>query len=266
MSNNTGTRLGRVGRAVAGAAHLLVVVIVVGLSAPASARSYASSSLTLPSGTFELGLGLGVGHLDAIDYTGLGINMELGYGLNNNLELRFRTGLRFGTEGRVTNADYFGRPVETETYNLGNDTLAHPEIGLRFALNKGGTAEVALDTRLYVPVDGDLGFLIGLPVSLRLDRLRLDTGVFIPIILTEPDTTVLISIPLHLWLRLDSGTFLGPMTGIVFRDEGDERIPFGIGAGTPLAYDADLRFWLLFPNIDDTADNFGVGVGLYVTF
>jgi hypothetical protein len=260
----TSTRRSRVGLGVAGAALLFVT----GLAAPASATSFANRSLTLPGGTFELGLGLGVGHLDAIGYTGLGVNLELGYGLNSNLELRFRTGLRFGEEGRATDADYYGRPVETETsfWNLGGDTLANPEISLRFALNRGGTAELALDTRLYIPVDGKVGFLIGLPVSLRLEKLRLDTGIFIPIILTEPDTTVNVSIPLHLWLRLDSGIFVGPMTGIYFHDGGGESVPFGIGAGTPLAYDADLRFWLLFPEIDDNSDNFGVGVGLYVTF
>ncbi len=135
---------------------------------PAEAASFINRGLTLPGGTFELGLGLGLGHLDAIDYTGLGVNMELGYGISHNLELRFRTGLRFGTEGRVTQADYFGHPVETESFNPGSGRLRNPEIGLRIDLVSGGTAELALDTRLYLPVDGEFGVLFGIPVALNL--------------------------------------------------------------------------------------------------
>jgi hypothetical protein len=235
---------------------------------PAQAASFINRGLTLPSSTFELGLGLGLAHLDAIDYTGLGVNMELGYGLNQKLELRFRTGLRFGQDGRTTQADYFGHPVETESYNPGGESVRNPEIGLRLDLVNGGTAELALDARIYLPIDGDFGFLFGIPVALHLgSRARLDTGVFMPIILSD-NTQVDISLPLHLWFRLDGGTFLGPMTGVVFHDGGSETIPFGVGFGTSLAYDADLRFWFLFPNIDNGGadDYWGTGVGLYVTF
>ena len=238
---------------------------------PAEAASFINRGLTLPGGQFELGLGLGLAHADygpTTDYTGIGVNMELAYGLNHKLELRFRTGLRFGSEGRVTNADYFGHPVETESFNPGGGRLRNPEIGLRIDLVNGGTAELAFDTRLYLPVDGEFGFLFGIPVALNLGgRVRLDTGIFIPVIFYD-NTQVDVSVPLHLWFRLDGGTFLGPMTGIVFHDGGGESVPFGIGAGTSLAYDADLRFWLLFPNIDDGAANdyWGTGVGLYVTF
>jgi hypothetical protein len=240
-------------------------LLIISVAAPARATSYANRSLNLPNGVMELGLGLGVGHSEPIDYTGLGVNMELGYGLNSRLELRFRTGLRFGEEGRITQADYFGRPVETETWNLGFETLANPELGLRFSLERGGTAEVALDTRLMIPVDGDVGLLFGIPVALHLSRVRLDTGIYVPIIFNDDNTRVHVSIPLHLWIRLDSGTFLGPITGIRFYDGGGESVPFGVGVGTPLAYDADLRFWFLFPDIDDS-DDWGTGVGLYVTF
>jgi hypothetical protein len=268
----TATRKGRAVVGMVGAAALVLVTSIAGLARPAAAASFVNRGLTLPGGVFELGLGLGLGHTDAGvtgDYTGLGVNMELGYGLSSKLELRFRTGLRFGDEGRATNADYFGHPVETESYNAGWDTLRNPEIGLRFDLVGGGTAEVGLDARLYLPVDEYFGFLFGVPVALHLgNRLRLDTGIFIPFILADPDTRVDISLPLHLWIRLDGGTFFGPMTGLYFHDGGGESVPFGIGFGTALAYDADLRFWLLFPDVsrDGGAKDFGTGVGLYVTF
>jgi hypothetical protein len=261
----TANRVTRVGVGVVAAALLSIT----GLPAPASAASYASRPVNLPNGVFELGLGLGIAHAEfgpSTDYTGLGVNLEVGYGLNSRLELRFRTGLRFGDDGRITDADYFGRPVQTETHrHLGGETLANPELGLRFSLDRGGTAEVALDTRLIIPVDGDVGVLIGIPLALHLQRIRLDTGLYIPITFTD-NTQVDFSIPLHLWIRLDSGTFLGPMTGVYFHDGGDESVPFGIGAGTSLAYDADLRFWFLFPDVDVASDWWGTGVGLYVTF
>ena len=77
-----------------------------------------------------------------------------------------------------------------------------------------------------------------------------------------------ISIPLHFWISVNRNTFLGPMTGLYFYDGGGRRVPFGFGVGSSIAYDAEVRFWLLFPDIrqDDGAKNFGLGVGLYVLF
>jgi hypothetical protein len=53
-----------------------------------------------------------------------------------------------------------------------------------------------------------------------------------------------------------------------FHQNDDESVPLGLAIGTSLAYDADLRFWLLFPDVshDGSAKHFGGGVGLYVTF
>ncbi len=249
----------------AGAALLVLTSFV----RPAAAYSYFEQPLTLRSSTFELGLGVGLGHLDVADYTGLGINLELGYGITSNAELRFRTGLRLGEGGRVTDADYFGRPFNTETYNLGNDTVANPQIGLRLSLVRGPTLELAFDAHAILPLDGVLGLLVGMPVMLRLgDRLRIDTGLLVPIFLTEPDTTFDISIPIHIWIQLNSTTFLGPITGAYFYDGGGKRVPFGFGVGTSIAYDAEVRFWLLFPDLGDsgTRENFGLGAGLYVLF
>jgi hypothetical protein len=237
-------------------------------ASPASATSPVGRSLNLGAGVFELGLGAGIGHREPVDYTGLGLNFELGYGITPVLELRIRSGLRFGTAGEVTDADRYGRPVETETYNLGDGAIANPEIGLRFNLVRGGTAEIALDGKIYLPVDGDFGILIGVPLALHLgSRLRLDTGMFVPIVLAN-ETYNEVSIPLHLWIKLQGGSFVGPMTGVIFPSHGGKRVPFGIGAGTALSYDADLRFWLLFEDVshDGGGKNLGAGAGLYVTF
>jgi hypothetical protein len=235
---------------------------------PAAATSPVGRSLNLSANTFELGLGAGIGHTEPIDYTGLGLNFELGYGINSNLELRVRTGLRFGTAGRVTDADRYGRPVETETYNLGDEAIANPEVGLRFSLLRGGTAEIALDGKIYLPISGSFGVMVGLPVALHLGaRLRLDTGLFVPIIFSDPTNTE-VSIPLHLWIRLQGGSFVGPITGVVFPDGGGSRVPLGVGVGTALSYDADLRFWVLSLDVSggNSQHELGAGVGLYVTF
>ena len=256
--------------------HLLAIAIVGGSLAggagrSAQARSYVNQGLNLPGGTAELGVGLGLGHRqvgDETDYTGLGLNLEFGYGLRSDIELRLRTGLRFGNAGRLTDADAYGRPVETETYYTGGDTLANPEIGLRYNLVRGGTAEVALDGRVILPIDDELGVLVGLPVAFHLARARIDTGLYVPILFGDDDTYTQISLPLHLWFKLDGGTFLGVLTGVLFHDGGGESVPFGVGGGTSLAYDADLRFWFLFPDVSEegSAKSFGLGAGLYVTF
>jgi hypothetical protein len=246
----------------------LVGLAVLLAAGPAAATSPVGRSLNLNAGTFELGLGAGIGHTEPVDYTGLGLNFELGYGITSVLELRIRSGLRFGIAGRVTNADRYGRPVETETYNLGYDSLANPEVGLRFNLLRGGTAEIALDGKIYLPVSGSFGVMVGLPVALHLgSRLRLDTGLFVPIVFSDP-TYNMVSIPLHLWIRLQGGSFVGPLTGVVFPSSGGKLVPLGIGVGTPLSYDADLRFWLLSLDVSNgnSQHDIGGGVGLYVTF
>jgi hypothetical protein len=238
---------------------------------PASAHSWGSRALTLPGSTFELGLGLGLGHLDIAERTGLGVNLELGYGITSGVELRFRTGLRLGENGRVVDGDYFGRPFYTETYNLGADTIANPQLGLRISAVRSGSLDLGIDAHVIFPLDDDtdLGMLLGLPLAVRLgDRLRLDTGLFLPIRLTEPDTTVDISIPFHVWIKVNPSTTLGPLTGVYFYDGGGRGVPFGFGVGSSIAYDAEVRFWLLFSDIsnDESRQNFGVGAGLYVLF
>jgi hypothetical protein len=248
-----------------------VFAALIGLGAfarPASAYSFVDRSLTLPGTSFELGLGLGLGHRDVAEFTGLGINLEIAYGLTSALELRFRAGLRLAENGRATAADRFGRPVETETYNLGVSSVANPQLGLRFLAARLPVVELGLDAHAILPVSGSFGLLLGVPVALRLGpRLRVDSGLYVPIRFAEPDTIVDISVPLHVWLKVNPSTFLGLLAGVIFNDGGSRSIPLGFGAGYSLTYDAEVRFWLLFPDIrDEGLNNFGFGAGLYVLF
>lgn len=235
-------------------------------STPAAAASFVHRSLTLPRSTWELGLGVGLARVP--DNVGVGFNLELGIGLSPAFELRMRTGLRVGYDGRLLKADYWGRPVETETYNLGGDTLANPEIGVKWAFVRRGTVEVGLDLRLTLPVGSDIGFMFGLPLKLHFDRARIDSGVYVPIVFHEGDDSTAISIPLHLLFDVSGGTYFGPITGIVFQDGGGEMVPLGLAIGGAVARDVDLRMWLLWPDISysGAAKVFGVGVGLYILF
>ncbi|HEY0714937.1 MAG TPA: hypothetical protein VGF45_19815, partial [Polyangia bacterium] len=243
-------------------------VTATSLAATPASAGY-MDGMNLRRDTFELGLGLGFGHRDVSGYDGLGVNLELGYGLTSAVELRLRSGLRFADAGRIVQADRYGRPVDTETYNTGYDTLANPEIGLLFNLVRGGTAEIGIDARLTLPIDGDPGLLLGLPINLRLgSAARLDTGVYLPIVFYDPDTRIDLSVPLRLYFRLGGGSFLGPILGIYKPEGGGTIVPFGIGGGASIAYDAEVRFWLMFDDIanDGGAKNFGLGIGLYVDF
>ncbi len=247
---------------------IAVALILLGSTSAQAASSPNSPSINLPNEVAELGLGIGFGHRSPIEYNGIGLNLELGYGLSSTLELRLRTGIRFGRAGIAAQADRYARPFETETYRTGSDTLANPEVGLRFNLTRASKAEIGVDARVQLPLDGPLGVLVGLPIALRLTpRLQIDTGVFIPIELGD-ETRTHVSLPLHLWVKLAGGTFVGPVTGVVFGDEGGRSIPFGVGGGTALAYDADVHFWLLFDDVShgNASDRFGGGAGLYVTF
>src|SRR5438876_5476978 len=132
---------------------VLVVTLAagaVGWSGVASAAPFVNRPLTLSRSEWALDFGLGLNHVRANpDYTGFGLNFEVAAGITSFVQLGVRTGVRIGREGRASQADYFGRPFETETYGTWHDTVADPEISLRWALVHS-TAELGLEWRLYL--------------------------------------------------------------------------------------------------------------------
>jgi hypothetical protein len=252
--------------------YLVLPLLLVLLSAaPAEAASYVYRPITLSRSEWALDVGLGIGHLRTPDATGLGLNLEVAAGITSFVQLGIRTGLRFGRDGRATQADSYGRTFETETYGVGRDDVANPEIAVKWALLHGA-AEIALDTRLYLPVeDGTrVGIMIGLPIALHIGgSARLDTGIFVPILFYD-ETVTIISFPIHLWLQASNQVVLGPITGVrIVNGTGSHtEVPLGIALGYAAAYNMDLRTWLLFPDVrgDGSARNFGVGFGLEVRF
>jgi hypothetical protein len=242
------------------------------LAAPARA-DFVDRPIVLPRSVWALDLGLGIGHIDRPapfdDITGFGFNLELRGGISDYVELGVRTGVRLDDEGRGTGADYYGRTFDTETYHTGSDTFANPEVALRFALLRGEVAAVALEGRVYIPVDGGkAGIMLALPLHFHLaPTLRFDTGIYVPIIFTDPDTTTIVSFPFHLWIELDR-VALGLLTGVRLFNPGSTQVPLGVGLNFALTREADLRTWFIFPNVrgGGATDVFGGGVGLELRF
>jgi hypothetical protein len=239
-----------------------------------AAAPFIYRSLTLPRGTVALDLGLGYGHRSREDvngsYSGFGMNLEVAGGLTHDLELGLRTGVRFDDGGQATQADRFGRTFDTETYGIGGDRMANPELRLRWLVARGSVAQLGLEGRAYLPFESGtyFGVMVGLPLTLRLSSVRFDTGLYVPIIF-EPQTETTVSIPLHVWIQATSRFWLGPLTGLrIVNPGGRTEYPFGFGLGTMLSNAIDLRGWFLFPRINgsEAARTFGAGVALQIRF
>ncbi|HET6281337.1 MAG TPA: hypothetical protein VFH73_10230 [Polyangia bacterium] len=257
-------------------AAALTILAIVSLAAPArSAPAFVHRSIVLPQGDVALDLGLGIGRAPVgptTSVTGLGMNLELRGGLSSGLEIGFRTGLRFESEGRYTRADNYGRTWETETYPFGNDSVANPELRLRWLVARGPGAQLGLELRGYLPFESGtrFGIMLGLPVSLHVGSLRIDTGVFVPIIFTDP-TWSAVSVPFHLWIQASGNVWLGPLLGVrVINYNGGSynQYPLGFGLGIGLNSAVDFRTWFFFPNFrgDQATRTFGVGFALQVRF
>jgi hypothetical protein len=253
----------------------LFAALLLSIAAAPSAQAAAPwvyRGIVLPRRDVALDLGFGIGHSPAPVGTGFGLNLELAGGIAHNLEIGFRTGFRLDNAGEITKADGFGRPFDTETYGTNNDRVANPELRLRWSLARAAAAELGLETRFYLPIEtgSRFGFMVGLPIRLRVGGiLRLDTGLYVPIIFTDPTRTV-VSVPIHVWIQAAPNLWLGPMFGlrVVNQDGSSTQYPLGFGLGTSPSHNVDLRFWFVFPNMnqDAAARVWGAGVGLQVRF
>jgi hypothetical protein len=231
-------------------------------------------SIVLPRGEVAVDLGFGLGHEPAgpngtDSITGFGLNLELSGGITHELEIGVRTGFRLDDAGQATQADNYGRPFDTETYGVGHDTVANPEVHLRWAVARGAAAELGLEWRAYLPVEANtsFGMMFALPIVLRGGPLRLDTGLYVPVIFSNPTQTV-VSFPLHLWIQASRTLWLGPLFGVRVYKDGGNQYPLGFGLGTALTRLVDLRTWILFPDIsqNEAARTFGAGVALQLRF
>jgi hypothetical protein len=255
----------------------LFLLVTLGLAvAPRPARAAAEfvyRNITLPRGDLALDLGLGFGHAPRApnaSYNGFGMNLEIAGGLTHELELGLRTGFRFDDDGQATQADKFGRTYDTETFGIGTERVANPELRLRWAVARGSVAQIALEGRAYLPFEAGtrFGLMFAVPFVLRLGSVRIDTGVYVPMIFYEPKTYTAVSIPIHLWIQVRPSFWLGPLFGFRFNNPGADELPFGFGMGWAMGHAIDLRTWFLFPHLngDQAARTFGAGLALQIRF
>jgi len=230
--------------------------------------------LTLPRGDVALDVGLGLGHEPTFfpngSTTGFGMNLEIAVGVTHDLELGFRTGTRIGNDGEATQADTYGRPFDTETYGTRFDALANPELRATWAVAQGPAVHLGFEGRVYLPIEtgSRVGVMFAVPLRLRLGAVRIDSGLYLPILFYNP-TQNIISFPVHIWLQASRTLWLGPLLGVRLDNPGGHTAyPLGFGLGTALAKAIDLRMWFLFPDInhDEAARTFGAGLALEIRF
>jgi hypothetical protein len=256
-----------------------VLVIFLSLARAGAARAEAPwvyRSIVLPRGAIAVDVGLGLGHEpagppDNGSITGFGMNLALSGGVTHELEIGLRTGFRLDDNGQTTQADRYGRPFETETYGTDFDRVANPEVHLRWAVARGAAAELGLELRAYLPIENgsSFGLMFGLPIVLRAGAIRVDTGLYVPVIFSDPTETV-VSVPIHLWIQATRTLWLGPLFGlrVVSRGGSHDEYPLGFGLGSSLTHTIDLRTWILFPDINqnEAARTFGAGIALQIRF
>ena len=240
-----------------------------------AAERWVDRPMTLHRLVFAGDAGLGVGHYDVRgpgnSVTGLGMNLEGALGVTERLELGFRTGVRFGDDGRATGADYYGRTLWTETYGTGGDTVANPELRIRWVAYSGSIAEVGLDGRVFLPIENGtrFGMMFGVPLAFHVsDILRIDTGAYIPIVFRDQGQALNgLSIPGYFWFQTSEKLWLGPMAQLRFIDPGpgdhNAHLLLGFGLGYQVASSVDLKTMILFPTVDDDfVRHVGAGFGV----
>jgi hypothetical protein len=236
------------------------------------APPWVDRDVTLPAGDWAFDFGLGIGHVP--DEVAAGVNTEGAVGITSHLELGLRTGLRPGyPPDRDVRADQYGRLFDRQTFATGADPLANPEVRVRGALVRGGVAEVALEGRVVLPFETNTaaGILFGVPLAFHLGGVvRLDTGVYAPIIFYDHDTELILRAPVDVWIQAGPRLWLGPMGGVEFVRVGDNRgraetnLSLGFGLGYQFLPTLDLKTMLLFPSINNASNDFGVSVGVQV--
>jgi hypothetical protein len=253
---------------VAAAATLAVALVPQSVSA---APPWVDRHLTMPGGDWAFDFGLGIAHVPAPD-SAVGINLEMAVAPADIVELGVRTGLRFGDQfERDMAPDQYGRLFDRQYFNGGGDVLANPEFRVRVAPLRGPVVDLAIEGRIIIPLyTPDAGLEPGLPLAFHLgDRVRLDTGVWIPIFVgPNPQSFPGFSAPLDIWIQITHRLWLGPMTGLSFARIGDRpsdaAFSLGFGLGYQITHAVDFKTMFLFPALNEDARFFGLGAGVQI--
>src|SRR5262249_17457799 len=140
----------RSARVVAAAFASMLAASLLSPSRASAASPWIYRGLTLPSHDVALDIGLGFGHDPGPGPDGFGLNLELRAGIAHDFELGFRMGFRLDDGGQDTQADYYGRPFETETYGTLFDRVSNPELKFRWSVARSYAAELGLELRAYL--------------------------------------------------------------------------------------------------------------------
>ncbi len=260
--------------------HMLRMGIVVGAVIAAStaastadaAEPWVDRPITLPKLVFAGDVGIGLGHIHAgnQDFFGPGLNLEGAIGITDRVELGLRTGLRLNDDAKITGADYYGRTFFLDTWGVNADSVANPEFHVRWAAYQGRVVELALDGRVYLPIEqgSDIGLMFGVPLAFHIgNSVRIDTGAYMPIVFHRRSYFVF-SVPGYFWFQTSERLWLGPVAEVRFinPDVGNNHtdLLLGFGLGYQVASAVDLKTWMLFPaiNQDQGARFFGAGFGV----
>jgi hypothetical protein len=229
--------------------------------------------ITLPRLVFagDVGLGLGHIHVGNRDFFGPGINLEGALGITNTVEIGLRTGIRLNDDARATGADFYGRTFFLDTWGVNADSVANPEAHVRWAVYQGRVVEVALDGRVYLPIEqgSAFGMMFGVPLAFHIgNTVRIDTGAYVPLVFHH-NSFFAFSVPGYFWFQISEKLWLGPLaeTRFINPDNGAGNhtdLLLGFGLGYQVARPVDLKTWLLFPaiNQDEGARFFGAGFGV----
>jgi len=234
-----------------------------------AAPPWVERELTLPRHDWAFDFGLGVGHYDqgprpGQSGTGPGLNAEMKVSVIHHLELGFRGGFRFGDEAKFSRADQYGRIFDRQTFGTRGEGVASPEVKVLGEVVDTGTFELGLEGRIILPTEAPNHFAtqFGMPFAIHIaDFVRLDTGVYIPIVFDDRTPTA-ISVPFDAWFQVSPRVWLGPMTG--FRHDtppSHDSASLGFGVGYQVHRIVDLKWMLLWPRITDDRGGTNVGGG-----
>ncbi len=255
---------------------LVAPLAILAASRAAAAPPWVDRHLTLPASDWAFDFGLGVSHVQPApppfpDLSGVGMNAEMAVGLTSRVELGVRTGLRFGdAAARSTQGDSYGRLFDRQTFATGADPFANPEVRVLGAIVREPIVELGLEGRIVLPFEQgtSAGVLFGLPLAFHLgDRVRLDVGLYVPIVFSRPAVVTDLAIPVDVWIQATPRLWLGPMTGVHIvhiGDAGEGRVSLGFGLGYQITHAVDFKAMLLFPGVNIESRDFGAGAGFQI--
>lgn len=188
-----------------------------------TALEYADRGINLGQGDFRLDLaprdfgllfgGIG-GRGDTQDVAGLRIGRR-----GDSTLLRLTLGAGFG----ITDQLEVGGTI-MPLYVAPKGDFGDIELYGRYALMQTKATELGVQLTLALPTDTHLGLGVGAPILIRLDQLRIDTGVELEVIF-QNEVRVDLDVPVAVSVNVGDGLFAGIRSGIFAPEFKDIVVP-----------------------------------------